>query len=82
VSPVLLSSFYIFHYVFYERINGWMDEKRKPSGVGRMIIYLPYPSHDGRDPLVYFLLLSSRLAILPLAIVNRLVNNKDLSSVP
>jgi len=28
VSPVLLSSFYIFHYVFYERIkwmDGWMD---------------------------------------------------------
>ena len=26
MSPVLLSSFYIFHYVFYEQINGWMDE--------------------------------------------------------
>ena len=26
VSPVLLSSFYIFHYVFYERINGTSAE--------------------------------------------------------
>ena len=27
VSPVLLSSFYIFHYVFYERINGWNTDR-------------------------------------------------------